>query len=351
MSKLATWFELSQDGRNLPMEGLRGFAVFLVFLVHYTTLCEPWTGAGLRPLGDALRTMGNIGVDLFFVLSGYLIYGSLIAREQRFGRFMVRRVQRIYPAFLAVFAVYLALSLAFPGESKIPADGALLYIVQNLLLLPGIFPIEPIITVAWSLSYEMFFYLTIPLLIALLMLRRWTPVQRIVFFALFAAAVSLVDHRRIVMFIGGILICELMKVVRPPPAAAAVGGIALALTSPFPAMPAQLRIALLMIGCCALCWHCFAAESIVSRALSWTPIRWLGNMSYSYYLIHGLSLKFAFMIFGLVVAPGTDLFFVLLVPMFAATLVPSALLFLLIERPFSLQTKRSPRIVARPVAE
>jgi peptidoglycan/LPS O-acetylase OafA/YrhL len=351
MSRLAELFELSKDRRNLPMEGLRGFAVFLVFMVHYTTLCEPWTGAALRPIGGALRQMGNIGVDLFFVLSGYLIYGSLIAKEQRFGKFMLRRAQRIYPAFLAVFAVYLALSLVFPRESKIPADGALTYIVQNLLLLPGIFPIEPIITVAWSLSYEMFFYLTIPLLIALLLLRRWTPVQRCVLFVLFAAAISLVDHRRFLMFIGGILICELMKIVRPPPAAVAVGGILVALASPFPQVPTQLRIALLMIGCCALCWHCFAAQSFVSRAFSWTPLRWLGNMSYSYYLIHGLALKFAFMIFGLLVAPGKDLFVALLAPMFAVTLVPSALLFLLIERPFSLQTKSPARVVARAVAE
>jgi peptidoglycan/LPS O-acetylase OafA/YrhL len=135
------------------MEGLRGFAVFLVFLVHYVTLVEPWVAASphLAVLISALHGIGTTGVDLFFVLSGYLIYGSLISRPQGFARFMTRRVIRIYPAFTVVLAVYVALALVFPSESKIPtpATAGLIYLLQNFLLLPGLFAIEPLITVAW----------------------------------------------------------------------------------------------------------------------------------------------------------------------------------------------------------
>ena len=86
------------------------------------------------------------------MLNGYLIYGMLITRPQPFLWFMTRRVRRIYPAFVSV--IYVALSCVFPTQSKIPHGGpdATLYLVDNLLLLPGLFPIEPMITVAWSPS-------------------------------------------------------------------------------------------------------------------------------------------------------------------------------------------------------
>ena len=82
MEWLTQRFELSRGGgaQNVrPMEGLRGFAVFLVFLVHYVTLVKPWMvhGSALDLFGNLLRSIGSTGVDLFFVLSGYLIYGSL----------------------------------------------------------------------------------------------------------------------------------------------------------------------------------------------------------------------------------------------------------------------------------
>jgi exopolysaccharide production protein ExoZ len=66
------------------MEGLRGFAVLLVFLVHYESLLEPWIArdASLLALAHSLLIVGNAGVDLFFLLSGYLIYGSLLTRQQ-----------------------------------------------------------------------------------------------------------------------------------------------------------------------------------------------------------------------------------------------------------------------------
>jgi len=200
------------------MEGLRGFAVFLVFLVHYITLSSPWvpaTSALSRP-AEWLHSLGNAGVDLFFVLSGYLIYGALIAKPQQFTRYMRRRVRRIYPTFSAVFALYVALSLVVRGESKLPdsSAGTAVYLLQNFFLLPGLVDIRPMISVAWSLSYEMFYYLTIPLVISVLRLRNWSPEARIallivgsltgfVYFGAFGGPV------RLLMFLSGILLYEL----------------------------------------------------------------------------------------------------------------------------------------------
>jgi exopolysaccharide production protein ExoZ len=355
MEWLKGQFELSRGGAgSLPMEGLRGFAVFLVFLVHYASQSAPWTGQEWFHVARDFEAVGSIGVDLFFVLSGYLIYGSLIAKAQPFARFMWRRIQRIYPTFLAVFAVYLALSIALPSQSKIPDTGAALYLLQNLLMLPGMVPsIEPMITVAWSLSFEMFFYLSVPLIVGVLRLRSWRRDARLWFFAAVALVFAFTlgaDHVRMVMFVGGMIVYELTQTKSEPPLGlgAWLAGIIMLQLPISEAFTGRYRLVLLLACAVFLCWHCFAARSSLTRALSWTPLRWLGNMSYSYYLIHGLTLKCAFMVLGVIVAPGPDLFWLLLVPMFAATLIPSAALFVMIERPFSLVQRKKADLLPIP---
>ncbi|MBL8445791.1 MAG: acyltransferase [Zoogloeaceae bacterium] len=342
------------------MEGLRGFAVLLVFLVHYVTLVEPWIGehSGLLPLVGAMHTIGNAGVDLFFVLSGYLIYGSLIIRPQNFLRFMARRVQRIYPAFVMVFGVYVLLSFVFPEENKIPTSQseALLYLLQNFLLLPGLFPIEPMISVAWSLSYEMFYYLAIPLIMLIFRLRSRSSVWRTAFFGALAAAMlfsaALIGGPvRLVMFISGILLCEAMGNARVPNPngvlaclALVLGLLATLLPLPGPSGFA-LKISILFGAFFVLCLACFREPSgWLPQAFSWAPLRWLGNMSYSYYLLHGLTLKAAFFILPLIIPAGQHgiwVFWGLLPPMFALTLVAAAALFVAVERPFSLAPRRA----------
>src|ERR1044071_4122190 len=359
---LSQSFELTrgESGRNLrPMEGLRGFAVFLVFLVHYATFVGPWVAPGslLGAFVRAIHIIGNAGVDLFFVLSGYLIYGSLISRKQSFSRFMLRRIERIYPAFLAVFSGYILLSFLVPSESKIPAPllSGIIYLGQNLLLLPGLLPIEPIITVAWSLSYEMFYYLVIPLIIALFALRRRSTKWRLYFFSFIAMGGGVYcalfgGPVRLLMFISGILLHETMerRRVRAPGGAFALFGLCAGLAGtllPWQGSGASaIKTAILFVCFFTLCFSCFSyPTSWLGWLFSWTPLRWLGNMSYSYYLLHGISLKAAFLGLGFwlpVAERGAVFFWEWLPVMFALTLVPTTALFLWIERPFSLTPPR-----------
>jgi peptidoglycan/LPS O-acetylase OafA/YrhL len=356
-------FELSRNdgsGNVRPMEGLRGFAVFLVFLVHYTTLMSPFilTTPGIATALESIHSIGNAGVDLFFVLSGYLIYGSLMARRQDFVPFMRRRIARIYPAFLVVLLVYLLLSFLQPATSKIPSGTpqALLYISQNLLLLPGIFKIDPIITVAWSLSYEMLYYIVLPPLILLLKLHARPAAWRVGFFVLAGATILGTcavygGPIRLAMFVSGIVLHEALraKVNAPPPgvvvtlAAASLWLIAAAYHGP---LAAASRTLALMVAFFYLCLHCFSLSlSWLTRAFCVAPLRWLGNMSYSYYLIHGLALKAGVMLLmfqapGLQMNAGVALIALPLV--FGLTLLPAAALFLFIERPFSLSKRAAP---------
>lgn len=358
MNWLAGQLELSRTGgeSNIrSMEGLRGLAVFLVFLVHFVSLVEPWidSTSNFFKLTRVIHSAGNTGVDLFFVLSGYLIYGSLITRSQSFFTFISKRIKRIYPAFLAVFVIYLVLSFVFPEESKIPQDtkSGIIYLLQNALLLPGLFPIEPMITVAWSLSYEIFYYLTIPAVIGILRLRSKTTTYRISFFLGLAFATSVYclfygGPVRLIMFIAGIILFENIQSKAGVFPSASLGVLALlsGLFFTVTPVPGVAKIVVLFISFFILCAACFKNPTgWLSHCFSWTPLRWLGNMSYSYYLIHGLTLKAAFLALSIITTKkGFDpwFFWALLPPMFLLTLISSFVLFAIVERPLSLSPKK-----------
>ncbi|WP_445370263.1 acyltransferase family protein [Methylomonas sp. HW2-6] len=338
------------------MEGIRGFAVFLVFLVHYTTLAKPWINPGSFTYAVAayLQSVGNIGVDLFFVLSGFLIYGMLIKKRKPFLNYVRRRIQRIYPTFTAVFIIYLALSIVFPNESKIPSSPVqgTIYVIKNYLLLPGLFNIQPIITVAWSLSYEFFYYLITPLVIFCFNLRSWPHKFRVLLF-LFVSVLMFVyfshypRHIRLLMFISGILLYETVShypLRKPlylglPALIMALGSVAILQKLN---IDDYWRYPILFVLFYIFCLECFSPPNFSARLFSLDPIRWLGNMSYSYYLMHGLALKFIFLIATRTYPPINDhacLFWVFLPAAFCLTLVPSALLFVYVEKPYSLSPR------------
>lgn len=360
------WFvdriELSRGatGHNYQaMEGLRGFAVFLVFLVHYATLVEPHLRqeTALVTTFAAIHTIGNRGVDLFFVLSGYLIYGSLMHRPQPFGPFMLRRIERIYPAFLVVLGIYLGLSYLVPSGRIVQGDdlAAVLYVAENVLLLPGLFPIEPIVTVAWSLSYEMFYYLAVPFLIACFALRTRSRRWRVALFVVIAAAICgyCLLHAgpvRLVMFIAGILLWEALRNTELQPlngaaiASLVVAAFAATLIPTWGSAGYTLKTLALGGAFFALTHACLSKKTgTVAHLFGFTPLRWLGNMSYSYYLLHGLALKAAFvaLAWSLQGQPlGWLATWALMPMMFAITLIPTIGLYLAIEYPLSLSPHR-----------
>jgi peptidoglycan/LPS O-acetylase OafA/YrhL len=122
------------------------------------------------PLPGRVHRFGWIGVDLFFVLSGYLIGGQLLApfsRNQRInlGRFFARRALRILPAYLVVLGIYVLL----PSWREYPEMSPLwkfLISVQNIGLHGG-----TAFSHAWSLAVEDQFYLLLPFV--LLLVTRW----------------------------------------------------------------------------------------------------------------------------------------------------------------------------------
>jgi len=348
------------NGNIRPMEGLRGFAVLLVFAVHFAAFVRPWfeLKVSTTVVLDGIHSSAQSGVDLFFFLSGFLIYGSLIARAQPFLEFVGRRVRRIYPTYFAVFVLYLGLCYLVPSENKIPAgfEASLIFIVSNALLLPGIFSVRPLITVAWSLSYEVLFYLAIPIAIAVGKLRTRSKARRVAILLLMAVSLGAFCYAyegpiRLVMFLGGALVYETLDTKQSPRFggffATAVFSILVILLSLDSANRFELGMKTggLFLSLYILCVVCLGERpSWLSKMFTYTPLRWLGNMSYSYYLLHSLVLKASFLTLAKLWAPTGDsppFDLLVLVPlMFIPTLVLSFTLFVLIERRFSLSRAR-----------
>lgn len=168
-------------GSNRPaLTGLRAFAVILVFLHHMDVLFLPdvskWTGSIFRG--------AFVGVDLFFVLSGFLITTILCERYDESGRvdfrqFLRDRIYRLVPALLAVVTVtglVMAVSQRATVLQSAYSIAAALTYTSNWVLAGGGF-ILPALAPTWSLSVEAQFYLVWPLVIAYFARRKLTPLS------------------------------------------------------------------------------------------------------------------------------------------------------------------------------
>ena len=181
--RLAQLFETDTSSRRvLAMEGLRGLAILLVFLCHYKiVILDRLSPAFSSAFFETTVQIGGTGVDLFFLLSGMLIYRAALRRDLHLGKFLARRIQRIYPTFLVAFAIYfVASALLHQGPRRVPSSlgEAASYVAFNVLLLPGIVDMQPLIPAAWSLSYEICFYVAIPILVLTLRMSHWSRLRR-----------------------------------------------------------------------------------------------------------------------------------------------------------------------------
>jgi peptidoglycan/LPS O-acetylase OafA/YrhL len=156
-----------QTQRIPQLDGLRGLAISMVILWHYVIL--PLRDQGSTSL-HYLIVLGRLtwsGVDLFFVLSGFLIGGILLdqsASPDRFRTFYVRRAYRILPIYLVVcIAVELSLFASQSSGRSMPWYSYLTF-TQNLWMATHN-TFVPLLSYTWSLAVEEQFYLTLPWMI------------------------------------------------------------------------------------------------------------------------------------------------------------------------------------------
>jgi peptidoglycan/LPS O-acetylase OafA/YrhL len=336
------------------IDGLRAVAVLLVLLFH----------VGLGFPG------GFVGVDIFFVISGFLITG-LILKEQRAEKFLlshfwIRRIRRILPAsIVVVIATLLAGGLLLtPHDYKDLAESTIyqqlmlsnVYFWQDVGYFKGPAELKPLLH-TWSLAVEEQFYLGYPFL--LVFLRRWTRAKTLwmlIALALFSfvlsewgtqnspsAAFYLLPTRAWELLLGG-LIC-----FAPPPTrmsqwqAHAMGGLGVAgivvsscfydATTRFPGSAALLPC----VGAALLIYVNSKELNWTGKLLAWKPMVFIGLLSYSLYLWHWPIL--AYCKYSM---PGTDLSVTVGVLVLVASFALAYLSWRFVERPF-----RQPKEIAR----
>jgi peptidoglycan/LPS O-acetylase OafA/YrhL len=162
-------------GRVPELDGLRGLAILLVLGMHWFGVTHPEL---MRHAAFFWLAYGFSGVDLFFVLSGFLVGGILLdARDSPayFRAFYFRRICRIFPLYYLFFSLVILRAVFTTGIPSGDARQLPFYalFLQNFTLaftpLTGL----PHMQVTWSLAIEEQFYLTLPLLI------RFVPRQRL----------------------------------------------------------------------------------------------------------------------------------------------------------------------------
>jgi len=320
---------MSARGGALPapdyrpdIDGLRALSVIAVILFH----------AAIPGFGG-----GFVGVDVFFVISGYLITQLLVLRAGQpagrwFAEFYLRRARRILPALVLVMAVTAAASFWLFTPDELIRFGRSLTLSVAMLAnyaareMGGYFdaswrttPLQHL----WSIAVEEQFYLAYPLLLFVVLKFARSGARRGLLAAGMVASFALcvwasryhpfVNYYAPVTRAWELLAGALLALRALPPwrsralreAASVVGVLAIAAavvtygrSTPFPGWYALAPA----VGACALIAAGSAGGSVVNRVLAWRPLVFIGLISYSLYLWHVPVLVFRTYYF--IVEPG-----------------------------------------------
>lgn len=137
----------------LSLQYLRAYAAFWVLLTHVMQIAE------LQPFGYQIA--GTYGVDIFFILSGFIIYYTT-KEESRWQGFAIKRIFRIYPEYIACFFLYWCF---LPPEYTMDIK----HIIQNIFMMPWDDTVGSrslVVGQAWSTCHELYFYLIMGILLA-----------------------------------------------------------------------------------------------------------------------------------------------------------------------------------------
>ncbi|MFN3674917.1 MAG: acyltransferase family protein [Sphingomonas pseudosanguinis] len=284
--------------RLAGIEALRGVAAIAVLLCHAATHVDLAFGT---PTLRALMRPGHNGVDLFFVLSGFLllfIHRRDVGQPVTMARYARRRVMRIYPVYWLALAATIAIALA--GGHGWPAPGRLLL---SILLWPSTtVPLHPL---AWTLQYEVMFYL----IFALLLLHRVAGLAAMALWLLAIVTAQVVPiggglatNIFAIEFFFGMAAAQMLHSRPPPPRVAA--GIATAGAIGFLGGWA-LEAAGWLYGygvAARLVYGLSAAAMIGGAAGSEARLRWpqsligIGRASYAIYLFHLIGIGVAWQV-------------------------------------------------------
>ena len=281
------------------IQALRGIAACMVVLFHVTAL---WSIAATGG-PDLAWWPGRSGVDIFFVISGFVMATTAIGKGEGLhaaGKFLERRLLRFVPLYwIATSLLLYKINILGPRDHTLPHDHVgWATALTSYLLIPhfsGANNSHPILEVGWTLSFELFFYLCFAL--ALWLRRAVAPfltvlLSAIVILGLFHRpswpAIADLASPLLLEFLAGVWFgraYQLRKTISPV-ATATLGGIgilAFCVGSPLPST-AKLIYALAFAAVCIVYAAIFLEHRIGPRLPRWLLL--LGDSSYSLYLSH-----------------------------------------------------------------
>lgn len=161
----ATTRSAPQPAHVKALDGIRGLAAMMVLLYHYGDLSH--SSSRIMQAIEFLKERGNSGVDVFFVLSGFLITGVLLdatSTSHRWRNFFARRALRLFPLYYGVWAL-LILYLFVHRLPWAPSNWAYLFYLGNFAHAQNRAIGPFVIGHFWSLAVEEQFYLLWPLIV------------------------------------------------------------------------------------------------------------------------------------------------------------------------------------------
>jgi peptidoglycan/LPS O-acetylase OafA/YrhL len=282
----------TNQARLAGLDVLRGCAAASVMLHHHGEYYDVLY-RGRTPLSFDLGP-GHFGVELFFIISGFVILMT-IERKKTVYDFAISRFARLMPAFLAALVLATVLLTVWPMP---PLDTPTLrQFLANLTMAPSLFGEKPVDMPYWTLTYELVFYVLIALALRFGLLRsiEWWGLLAVAVGCLLLATVDMQLHRRsgIVLLVGysnffliGICLYRIYaRAARPITYVALACAIAVTArgggeqafyASGYLYLPLTAAFAILV-------WF---ASSKHGRWIASPPMVFLGRISYPLYLVH-----------------------------------------------------------------
>lgn len=261
---------MPQKLHNIQM--LRAAAVLLVVALHLLAIEIKYNNFGEVLLPTFLR-IGISGVDLFFVISGFIMVmvtadaENTSSRRQFARRFFYLRLSRIYPLYWLVTAAILAVYMNHRSFMNLPRFD-FEYVLRSFLLLPQ--ASLPMLMVGWSLIHEVYFYIVFTGL--LLLPRKYLPGYLLAWLVVVAAGSRTVDVYNPEQN-------QLLRIAFSPVTAEFIAGALLALLMQHhrrrsPSTPFPFAGILLLTGCVSLpvIWHFFSFNTTNIDVAGWTRV-------------------------------------------------------------------------------
>lgn len=283
----------------LSIQALRALAAILVVVFHAQALCYKYARAPSSS-ESFIKGFGQYGVDLFFVLSGFVILYTARKSHASAGGFLARRLIRIVPIYWILTGAMLLLMAAIPAAFSSHGSFDPLLVLRSLTFTTRALNTaqDPIIYVGWTLEYEMLFYLLVTLtLLASL------PVYRtlgLFFIAVYTSLHLFIPEARVIgnfwnflaspllfEFLFGVFLGELtlQNTLR-------VTDIAIVALAPVVVAVLEGPNRLLFAGlpATAIVWLALRTDSTTRQWKIMPILVLLGNASYSIYLLQVLAL-------------------------------------------------------------